>query len=91
MGEQIEVLIVGAYDAKLLARLREKIKSIDQAVINVVNVGTIGHVDHGRNLPSIKDLGELLALTLRSPEPYIEPAQRIGKGQRKANKANRWR
>ena len=88
MGEQIEVLIVGAHDAKLLARLRENVEAQGHIV---VNVGTVGHVDHGRDLPNFGDLGELLALTLRSPEPYIEPGQRIGKGQRKANKANRWR
>ena len=88
MGEQIEVLIVGAHDAKLLARLRERVKALDHIV---VNVGAVGHDSHGRDLPNLEELGELLSLTLRSPEPYIEPALRIGKGQRKANKANRWR
>ena len=88
MGEQIDVLIVGAHDAKLLARMRERVKALDHIV---VNVGTVGHVGHGRDLPNLNDLGELLTLTLRSPEPYVEPGQRIGKGQRKANKANRWR
>lgn len=88
MGEQIEVLIVGAHDAKLLARLRESVEAQGHIV---VNVGTIGRVDHGRDIRRIDELNDLLTLTLRSPEPYIEPSLRIGKGQRKANKSNRWR
>lgn len=88
MGEQIEVLIVGVHDAKLLARLRERVKALDHIV---VHVGTVGHVDHGQDMRRIDELNDLLTLTLRSPEPYIEPSLRIGKGHRKANKANRWR
>lgn len=88
MGEQIEVLIVGAHDAKLLTRLRESVEAQGHIV---VNVGTVGHVNHGCDMRRIDELNDLLTLTLRSPEPYIEPGQRIGKGQRKANKANRWR
>ena len=88
MGEQLKVLIVGAHDEKLLARLREKVEAQGHIV---VNVGTVGHVDHGRDMRRVDELNDLFTLPLRSPEPYIEPALRIGKGQRKANKANRWR
>jgi hypothetical protein len=60
-----------------------------------VNVGTIGHVDHGSRLSRNSVHGRLSpARTLKAldhnPQGWLETSTKRGKGQRKANKASRW-
>lgn len=88
MSEQIRVLIVGSgSDARILARVRAELLAAD---CKVINVGTIGHIDHGRELKSADALHELMALQVCAPRPYIEPSSRVGKGERKRNRKHRW-
>ena len=68
-----------------------------------VNVGTIGHVDHGKTTLTaalVRALGDhrgnVIVVSKRDYDDsdvfgHPIPTTRIGKGQRKANKANRWR
>lgn len=68
-----------------------------------VNVGTIGHVDHGKTTLTaalVRVLGSqgdnVIVVSKRCYDDsdvfgHPIPTTRVGKGQRKANKANRWR
>ena len=68
-----------------------------------VNVGIIGHVDHGKTTLTaalVRALGDrrdnVIVVSKRDYDDsdvfgHPIPTTRIGKGQRKANKANRWR
>ena len=68
-----------------------------------VNVGTIGHVDHGKTTLTaalVRALGSqgdnVIVVSKRDYDDsdvfgHPIPTNRIGKGQRKAYKANRWR
>ena len=68
-----------------------------------VNVGTVGHVDRCNTTLTaalVKMCGEVMqdgrsidvpAIIADDRDCYGTPRARFGKGQRKANKANRWR
>lgn len=68
-----------------------------------VNVGTIGHVDHGKTTLTAAlvrvisaSCENVIVLTRRDYDDsdvfgHPIPTTRVGKGQRKANKANRWK
>lgn len=68
-----------------------------------VNVGTIGHVDHGKTTLTaalVRVIGtqgdSVIVVSKRDYDDsdvfgHPIPTIRIGKGQRKANKADRWR
>lgn len=55
-----------------------------------VNVGIIGHGFHG-GMAILIGTGHVNTMAPIPPERGISVSTRVGKGQRKANKANRWR
>uniref|UniRef100_A0AAU6W3Q8 Elongation factor Tu n=1 Tax=Pseudomonas phage Cygsa01 TaxID=3138529 RepID=A0AAU6W3Q8_9VIRU len=60
-----------------------------------INVGTIGHVDHNARRLQRNSVSGMLSLKasaklMARSHDWPEPRERIGKGQRKANKAARW-
>jgi hypothetical protein len=68
----------------------------------IVNVGTIGHVDHRRDV-LVVGAGQVASIVisqlhsvprysqLRPLDCPVRMPLKKGKGQRKANKANRWK
>lgn len=97
MSEQIEVLIVGSSsDSMILARVREELIASGR---KIVNVGTIGHIDHGRETP--ERIAELLGAhitlepqhTLRDLIPALTTRDKVrrGKGKSRLDKQNRWK
>lgn len=60
-----------------------------------VNVGTIGHVDHNARKLQRNSVSGMLSLKasaklMTRTQGWVEPRERIGKGQRKAGRGDRW-
>jgi translation elongation factor EF-Tu-like GTPase len=78
-----------------LASLRQIPRQSCWVRVMIVNVGTIGHVDHGTDVVVI-GAGQLTSLVVRKlllhqADCPVQTPSKQGKGQRKANKSNRWR
>lgn len=59
------------------------------------NVGTIGHVDHNARKLQRNSVSGMLSLKasaklMTRTQGWVEPRERIGKGQRKAGRGDRW-